>query len=36
MKTIRTIGILMVLILMTPAVYAGENVTFENYLKVFD
>jgi len=36
MKTIRTIGILMVLILMTPAVYAGENVTFENYLKAFD
>jgi len=26
----------MVLILMTPAVYAGENVTFENYLKAFD
>lgn len=26
----------MVLILMTPAVYAGENVTFENYLKTFD
>jgi len=36
MKTIRAITILMVFIFMTPAAYAGESVTFENYLKSFD